>query len=189
MMRAKLVWPVRGDETPRSLALFSGLFLAAGIALLVALLLLPAYRSYMARTWKEVPCTILTSGVESESAMQSSTTFRIAITYSYVVNGREYTGNRYNFFPKATIGYRRKAEAVRQYPSGSQRMCLVDPNDPARAVLTRRLGPGAWLGALPLLFVVGGGFGVIHAVRQVRERSRTEKANPYTTSGTRRSPT
>lgn len=151
----------------------SGVFLAAGIALLILLLLLPLYRSCMARSWKEVPCKILTSGVQSKSE-NGGTTFQIAITYSYVANGREYTGNRYNFFPVATCGYRGKAEVARQYAAGSQRQCLVNPDDPAQSVLTRQLGASVWIGLLPLLFVGGGALVMIHAVRQARGRP-TEK--------------
>src|SRR5436190_14801103 len=165
-MRAKLTWPTGPSEMPRSAILISGLFLAAGIALLIPLLLLPLYRSYMARSWREVPCTILSSQVQSKGAIQGGTTFQIAITYSYVVNGREYTGNRYDFFSRATAGYRSKAEVVRQYAPGTQRHCLVNPDDPAQAVLTRHLGPPVWIGLLPLLFVAAGALVIIHAVRQ-----------------------
>src|SRR5439155_14361832 len=126
-MRAKLIWPAGPQEMPRSAMLISGLFVAAGIALLIALLLLPLYRSWMARSWREVPCTILTSKVESIGEIQGGTTYQIAITYSYVVNGREYTGNRYDFFSRATAGYRSKAEVVRRYAPGNQRHCLVNP--------------------------------------------------------------
>jgi len=164
-MRGKLIWPTGPQEMPRSAILISGLFLAAGIALLIALLLLPLYRSWMARSWREVPCTILTSKVESIGA-NGGTTFQIAITYSYTVNGREYRGNRYDFFSRATAGYRSKAEVVRQYAPGTQRHCLVNPDDPAQAVLTRHLGARLWMGLLPLLFVVAGALVIIQAVRQ-----------------------
>lgn len=167
-MGAKLISPAGPQESPRVVVLVCCLFLAAGIALLIALLLLPLYRSYMARSWREVPCTILTSGVESKSAMQSSTTYRIAITYSYFVNGREYTGNRYDFFTRATIGYRSKAAVARQYAPGTQRHCLVNPDDPAQSVLTRHLGAQLSFGLLPLLFVVGGALGIIQVLRPRR---------------------
>jgi hypothetical protein len=168
---AKLIWHTGPHETPRGAIPFYGLFLAAGIALLIPLLLLPLYRSWMARSWSEVPCTILTSGVQSKSEIKGGTTFQIAIIYSYVVNGREYTGNRYDFIPVATIGYRSKAEVVRQYTRGTQRPCLVNPDDPAQAVLTRQVGACLWMGLLPLAFVLGGAFGMIHGVRQARART------------------
>src|SRR5688572_13873153 len=110
-MGAKLIWLAGPRQTPRSAIPFFALFLAAGIALLIPLLLLPFYRSWMARSWTEVPCTILTSGVQSKSGMKG-TTYKIAITYSYVVNGREYIGNRYDFFSVATIGYWSKAKVA-----------------------------------------------------------------------------
>src|SRR6478672_6057713 len=105
-MRGKLIWYTGPDRTPRSAIVVYVFFLAAGIALLIPLLLLPLYRSCMARSWREVPCTILTSGVQSKSEVRGGSTFQIAITYSYVVNGREYRGNRYDFFSVATAGYR-----------------------------------------------------------------------------------
>jgi uncharacterized protein DUF3592 len=170
-MGVKLIWPARPRETPRGTILVCGFFLVAGIVLLIALLLLPLYRSYMARSWREVPCTILRSKVESVgSGGGGGITFQIAITYSYVVNGREYTGNRYDFFPVATTGYRSKAEVVRRYAAGDQRHCLVNPDDLTQAVLTRHLGAQLWFGLLPLLFVVAGALGMIQAVRQARAR-------------------
>jgi Protein of unknown function (DUF3592) len=155
---------------PRGAIPVYALSVAAGIALLIPLLLLPLYRSWMARSWTQVPCTILTSAVQSKSG-NSGTTFKIAITYSYVVNGRAYTGNRYDFFPVATIGYRSKAAVARQYAPGTQRHCLVNPHDPAQAVLTRHLGPPLWIGLVPLAFVAAGALGIIHAVRQARART------------------
>lgn len=155
---------------PRGAILVSGLFLAAGIALLIALLVVPVYRSWMARTWSKVPCTILTSKVESKSR-KGGTTFQIAITYSYAVSGREYTGSRYDFIPVATIGRRSKAEVVRQYAPGTQRHCLVDPYDPAQAVLTRHVGACLWMGVVSSAFVVAGALVMIQAVRQARARS------------------
>jgi len=170
-MGAKLVWPAGPQQTPRGALPFYGLSLAAGIALLIPLFLLPLYRSWMARSWREVPCTILTSGVESKSELHGGSTFRTAISYSYLVNGREYTGNRYDFFSVATAGYRSKAAVARQYAAGTQRQCLVNPDDPAQAVLTRHLGAPLWIGLVPLAFVLAGALGIIQAVWQARTRS------------------
>jgi hypothetical protein len=170
-MGAKLIWPAGPQQTPRGAIVFFALHLAAGIALLIPLLLLPVYRSWMARSWREVPCTILTSGVESKNELKGGTTFQTAITYSYIVNGREYTGNRHDFFPVATIGYRSKAAVARQYAPGTQRHCLVNPDDPKQAVLTRHLGAPVWIGLLPLAFALAGALGIIQAVRQARARS------------------
>ncbi len=166
-----MIWTDRSHDLPRGAILIYVLFLAAGIALLVALLLLPLYRSFMARSWREVPCTILTSGVQSIGSGAGGISFQIAITYSYVVNGREYTGNRYDFFSVATCGYRSKARVARQYGAGTQRHCLVNPDHPAQAVLTRHLDARLWFGLLPLLFVVSGALGIIGVVRQARGRS------------------
>ena len=170
-MGAKLTSPAGPQPPPRRAILFYGLFLAGGIALLVPLLLLPVYRSWMARSWHEVPCAILTSGVQSKSDLHGSSTYKIAITYSYVVNGREYTGNRYDFFSVATVGYRGKAAVARRYATGTQRHCWVNPDDPTQAVLTRHLGAPLWIGLLPLTFVLAGALGVIHAARQPRPHS------------------
>ena len=155
---------------PRSSILLAGPFLAAGIALLIALLLLPVYRSWMARSWTKVPCTILTSGVQSKGG-KGGTTYQIGITYSYAVSGREYTGTRYDFIPVATIGRSSKAAVVRQYAPGTQRHCLVNPNDPAQAVLTRNVGACLWMGLPPVAFVVAGSLVMIQAVGQARARS------------------
>jgi hypothetical protein len=182
-MRAKLIWPAEPVQTPRRAIPFYVLSLAVGIGLLIPLLLLPLYRTWMARSWREVPCTILTSGVRSTNELKGGTTFQIAITYSYVVNGREYTGSRYDFFSVATIGYRSKTAVARQYASGTQRQCLVNLDDPAQAVLTRHLGAPFWIGLVPLTFVVAGALGIIQAVRQPRPRpTDSEERGP---AGTR----
>ena len=169
-MSVKLIRPAGPVATPRGAIPFYGLSLAVGIALLIPLLLLPLYRTWMARSWREVPCTILTSGVQSKGELNGGTTFKTAITYSYAVNGRQYTGHRYDFFSVATAGYRSKAAVARQYAPGTQRQCLVNPDDPAQAVLARHLGVAFWIGLLPLTFVAAGALGIIHALRQPRPR-------------------
>ena len=50
--------------------------------------------------------------------------------------------------------------AACQYAPGTQRLCLVNPDDPAQVLLTRHLSPPLCIGLVPSAFVAAGAFGI-----------------------------
>lgn len=157
------------------LALFFGLFLLAGLGLL-PFLGRPVVQAIGARSWPEVPCTILESRVESHSG-DDSTTYSVEVRYEYEVDGRLYRSDRYRFMGGSSSGYDGKAEVVAGLPAGSRKVCYVDPKDPSRAVLDRSLGAWVLLSLIPLLFIAVGLAGVVSSVRKAwRGRGRPAEA-------------
>lgn len=139
---------------------------------------------FAARSWVSVPCTILTSGVESSS---SGDTYRIAITYEYEYAGVGYQGDRYDFSFGTTSGYEGKAKVVDQYPPDSQAECFVDPDDPSRSVINR--SPGLYLlwTLFPLPFLAVG-YGGLLGMLFFRGDSREKRKALAGARGPRREP-
>lgn len=90
--------------------------------------------------WPQVPCQIVSSEVERHTSSEGDT-FSIAITFSYVYQGREYVGSSYDFNDVNSSGRRGKAKVIEHYPAGAKRQCWVNPSDPEIAVLSRK-APG-----------------------------------------------
>jgi hypothetical protein len=118
-----------------------------------------------ARGWDETPCLMISSHVQSHPD-SDGTTYSIEVLYSYTVEGRQYTSNRYEFMGGSSSGYEGKAEVVAQYPPGNQAMCYVNPKDPTEAVLQPGFTLIHLVGLVPLvLFIVGLG-GAISTLRK-----------------------
>ncbi|HEV7672135.1 MAG TPA: DUF3592 domain-containing protein [Thermoanaerobaculia bacterium] len=158
------------------LALFFGVFLLAGIGLL-PFLGRPVIQVIGARSWPEVPCTILESGVKSHEG-SDSTTYSVAVRYEYEVDGRLYRSDRYRFMGGSSSGYDGKAEVVAGLPVGSKKVCYVDPKDPSRAVLDRSLGAWVLLSLIPLGLIAGPLWGIVWAVRNARGKVRRPSGPP-----------
>jgi len=184
----------RARETPASqplsakrrsnagcLILFFAVFLLAGLAATYVMLVRPVWRILAARSWREVPCVVLSSRVEGHSD-SDGTTYSVDILYSYAVDGRELKANRYHFMSGSTSGYDGKAAIVRRYPPGRLTVCYVNPNDATDAVLTRDATPDMWFGLLPLIFVAVGGGGMFFVWRAARRKG----ANPLALKAARR---
>lgn len=138
---------------------FFGIFFAAGSAMLWFMTLRPLGSVLLARTWEETPCTIVSSDVE---ASQDGDTFKIVISYQYVVDGRNHDGDRYNFMPDAySSGRAGKRDVVRNYPPGAQAVCYVNPGNSSEAVLNRGLTADMWWGLFPIPFFLVGSVGLL----------------------------
>ncbi|HEV2846538.1 MAG TPA: DUF3592 domain-containing protein, partial [Thermoanaerobaculia bacterium] len=118
-----------------------------------------------AMSWRETPCTILSSRLTGEKDEVSS----VDILYSYVVDGQVYRSGRYDFAGvQSSDGREEKQAVVARYPSGSRTTCYVDPDDPAKAVLHPKVSTdGWWLGPVFLILGLGSGTGVDLMYRQI----------------------
>src|SRR4051812_16349638 len=98
--------PLAGGYTPRpmpgpkratnTLTVVMSIFLLAGAGM-SAVFAVAAARTYRARNWVEVPCTILASSVESSSSGDHGTTYSVGVRYAYTFAGQSYTSDRYSF--------------------------------------------------------------------------------------------
>jgi hypothetical protein len=152
--------------------LFFLVFLLVGLVVSYFLVVAPAIKSIQARQWNAVPCTIVSSRVQSHSS-DDGTTYSVDILYSYEIDGREYKANRYHFLGGSSSGYKGKRQIVNQHPPGAKKICYVNPRDPTDAVLHRGFSKNMWFGLIPLIFVAVGLGGVLGTVRQAKNHLTT----------------
>lgn len=152
--------PTRKNEASKRggrfiMMIFGLMFVGAGAG--VGYATLPSLTQWRASSgWTEVPAVVTASAVRS-SRGDDSTTYRPYIAYVYTVDGREYEGDRYDFWSVSSSGYEGKAAIVREHPVGREIRVYVDPADPALSVIKREAGWGILFPTLfPLIFMVVG---------------------------------
>src|SRR5262245_28721734 len=134
---------VTGTEAERAkkkgrgiLGCFFGVFLLIGLGF-SGIFLWPIVEILQARSWRETPCTILTSDVESHRGSKGSSTYSVAVSFEYFVEDQRYVSTRYKFMSGSSSGYDGKAEIVNRLAPGTKTVCYVSKRDPAEAVIER----------------------------------------------------
>lgn len=147
------------------------LFLLAG-GVGVALFAVRAWRDVRVLTvWQPTTCTILDARVGSRRSSSSSSgtaapraVHRPEITYRYEVDGQVYSCTGWDAWALAGDygggSERFWQRVVDRYEVGGTYPCWFDPDEPARAVLVRRVRGLYVLGLLPLACLLLGGVGV-----------------------------
>ncbi len=112
----------------------------------------------VSRSWPEVTCQIEASRIVSARPTPTSPlAHRVEIRYRYEFGGSTHVSTRIRHVESAPSAHLDKVQAVQQqFPAGTQRVCRVNPENPAEAVLlpgTRAALYSIWF---PLLFVAGG---------------------------------
>ena len=146
----------------RFLGCFFTVFLLIGLGTSAALFY-PLVQIAQARNWREVPCTILTSTVESHSSSKGGPTYSVEVTYEYELEDQRHVGNRYKFTGGSSSGYDGKKAIVDRLSPGTKTSCYVNRFDPNDAVIERGFTADILWGFFPLIFAVigaGGLFGV-----------------------------
>ncbi len=129
---------------------FSSMFFGMGSLFLWMIALQPALHVWEAGSWVETPCTITKSNVEGNDS------YRVAIEYNFTIDGKVYTGDKYDFFDMSTGGRTSKERIVAKYKEGSQQVCFVDPDDPSKSVIHRGRSAKMWWGLFPMPFILIG---------------------------------
>ena len=124
------------------LILLFGLFALAGSIMFWFMTAKPAYTYLSSQSWLETPCKILVSRVESHTQNNSGgkttrTTHSVDIRYSYVIDGQEYEGTRYDLMGIGTPGHKKKLSIVESYPVGAVTKCYVNPRKPEDSFISR----------------------------------------------------
>ena len=145
------------------LAAFFGVFLLFGLGMSL-FFALPALKVVKARSWREVPCTVLESKVGSHSG-KDSTTYSVDILYEYEAGGRMRRSNRYQFLGGSSGGSADKEAIVAANPPGTRRSCFVNPDDPDDAVMYRGASKTYLVALVPLLFAAAGAGGMVWAFK------------------------
>ncbi len=140
--------------------LFFGVFALVGMGAGWSFFVVPAMNIHRSASWERVPCTVVWSQVRTHSGDEGDT-YSVNILYSYEWNGRPYKSNRYDFFQGSSSGCQSKQEIVSRHPAGHRTTCLVNPDQPREAVLTREASGSMLLGLVPLIFFVIGSAGLL----------------------------
>ena len=162
------------DKDQKKGRLFLGCFFTVftlfGLGMSV-MFLWPIVEILQAGNRRPTPCTIVTSRVESHSSSKGGATYSVDVRYKYVVDDKEYLGDRYKFMSGSSSGYDGKKEIVDRLKPGSETTCYVSRRDPADAVIERGFTGDIFFGCIPLVFAaIGGGglFGVFVFRRKPR---------------------
>jgi hypothetical protein len=152
---------------------FGLLFVVIGGAVFVPMAVVPSIRLAISMTWTATPCTIISTDMRSWST-DDGTSYRADVLYLYTAGGSEWRSNRVEFFSFLSSGYSNAKAVLGRYPKGSSGTCWVDPGDPSRSVLERRLRPKHLFGLIPLAFILVGWAVANHGRKKAQER-RAEK--------------
>lgn len=173
----------RSTQMPAGCAVpFFLIFVAVGVAMVWFLTVKPYLWFVDARSWPEIPATVVESHVDSSSD-SDGTTYRVMVTYRYVYEGRELESTRYDFSTAYSSGYDGKARVVERYPAGSRTVCYVNPADPSEAVLSRAFSPMYLIGLFGLLFAGPGLIGLVWVLNGMGKKSAaglaSDPATPF----------
>ena len=133
--------------------------------------------------WVEVPAIVVKSEL-----LKSGSNRSIGIFYDYEYMKGKYTGNRYDFYCSFDIysddNIEYMLETIRQYPEGRKINCLVNPENPAEAVISRKIYyPDLLPCALGLLFPLIGLFVIIISIKEMLKSERKTFSNPAEVDG------
>ena len=148
-------------------------FTLFGLVFLFPFFVLPACKMISARNWTATPCVVVSSSVQSHYGRKGNT-YSVNMVYNYAVEGRQFTGRRYQFLGGSSGGRTGKAAIVAQYPPGTKAVCYVNPADPADAVFERGFTPDMWYGLIPLAFVAIGIWSMIFTSRSAKQRASAQ---------------
>jgi len=116
------------------LALFFGLFFAVGFGIL-GFGFRSMHMAKQAEHWPTTPGEIISSDFDVSSD-SDGTTYRTKLSYTYNVNGRDYTNKKIAFGYAGSSSQTFHRNIYDALPVNSQIAVRYDPVDPARAVLS-----------------------------------------------------
>jgi hypothetical protein len=155
---------------------FFGIFLVGGLAIAYTACVRPALRIAAAKHWSTTTCRIESSGLSSSRTSYAngraqttraggSRTYMVSVRYSYVLGGRTYLGDRYNFNIVHTQGSASKLAILDSLARGARVPCYYDPAKPSDSVIDRTPFAEMWWGLFGLPFIGLGLLGISAAVR------------------------
>ena len=138
--------------------------------------LAPLYQVVRSRSWVACPAVVMEcSRIRRGTGIKSG--YIIHIRYEYFWQNQKMEGGLYDFFFSRSFvsevgffgfgsGNKLTREIVGSFPSGKKIECLVNPENPSEAVVTRSIPWMAWFGILPpSIFILAGIYFVQSAVR------------------------
>ena len=135
---------------------------------------LPLMRAAESRHWIAVPATVTESQLYSTRGSKGRRICRIDISAQYEWQGRRYSCDRYDFFRSEEptgIGIGEMRRIVREHPVGRHCECLVNPENPAEAVMSSDVPVGqVLLCSIFALLCEAIGIGLLIAVARSRKK-------------------
>ncbi len=169
--------------------LFGAIFALAG-AFFLFLIGSTIYRALeQAVTWERVPCEITRCEVAIDPSEESQP-FTLELEYRYRFAGRTFVGDRYRTSGSGSDDYTELARLVRALVEANPGAveALVDPEEPAEAVLRREpIGFLPLFALLPAVFVAIGIGVILVSIRGSRDADRgTSRTRGMTTAARRK---
>lgn len=159
--------------------LFGLIFFSAGM-LVGYIALSQVYQWHKAKSWEQVPMTILTADLEV-SHDDDSTTYAAVAVYRYEYQGQQYENDRVSFSGGSdNIGsfHEDTYDLLQEHVNGEPFIGYVNPEDPEKSVLIRdmRWGLFGFMLVFPLAFGGAGGgimaFAIISGSGRKRKQSK-----------------
>lgn len=97
-------------------------------------------RDVWALGWPSVTGTLTDSSIQESRG--KSTTYRLAVRYTYAVDGRSFNGDRYSFSSHGVSDRDEVEEQARRYAAGTRVTVFHAPGDPATSLLEPGLSGG-----------------------------------------------
>jgi hypothetical protein len=133
-------------------------------------------RDFSTHSWPAVPCLIESSFVQD---VGGDTPYAFRVSYRYELAGKQYEGRNYNEHGMRSHDIAVIDRLSRSFPIGSERVCYVDPRNPASAVLAHE---AVWFTALfsALMFIAGCAFiGLLFPAVSLTRRSLEVVSGPF----------
>jgi hypothetical protein len=136
-------------------AIFSAVFLIAGLACVIANLV-QRKRANEAKTWPTVAGVVTSSGLQEQRSYDSesgtSISYKPVVTYTYTLMGQTFTGEQLSF---GNMNYDRgtAAKKIAPYPQGAQVLVHYDPDNPLNAVLETKAAGSILFLIIGILFM------------------------------------
>ena len=128
-------------------------------------------RAAVTDSWIETPCVVTSSKIDDSQLTQHySTKFRLDLEYSYVFEGKDFTGTKIRRLPVESASLKKIERKRLLYPEGTTVSCFVNPENPADVVLEHDSKASLYSIWFPGLFIFGGIGMIIGAFARGRAR-------------------
>jgi Protein of unknown function (DUF3592) len=104
--------------------------------LFASIILRTGYQQYRSQNWPHTPGKVTESGVNYCSLHE---TYSLAVRYTYVVEGRRYVSDRFDFYNHSYTSSRAASAKLSAYTVGSTIRVYYDPHNFQKAVLSRQV--------------------------------------------------
>lgn len=95
------------------------------------------YKVIIPQSWIETECIVTYKNLE-EVESGGKKFFKIIIKYKYIFNDQLYENSTFNIFDKS-YNVKTATAIIKKYSVGKSTVCYVDPKDPTKAVIERKI--------------------------------------------------